>query len=83
MWPFYHLPGIIWLTEPKREEMAFTHLTYGNEASLDTRYSCAAIVAVIPPWNERMNERGNVPEQASSGEAEGSGSKRRKRAAGK
>ncbi|KAJ9193161.1 hypothetical protein DTO164E3_5523 [Paecilomyces variotii] len=83
VWPFYHLPGIIWLTEPKREEMAFTHLTYGNEASLDTRYSCAAIVAVIPPWNERMNERGNVPEQASSGEAEGSGSKRRKRAAGK
>ncbi|KAJ9302233.1 hypothetical protein DTO271G3_1099 [Paecilomyces variotii] len=83
LWPFHHLPGIIWLTEPKRAQMAFTHITYGNEASLDTRYSCAAIVAVVPPWNERMNERGIVPEQASSGEAESSGSKRRKKAAGK
>ena len=33
--------------------MAFTHMTYGNEAGLGTRYSCAAILAVIPPFSVR------------------------------
>ncbi|KAE8369726.1 hypothetical protein BDV27DRAFT_172386 [Aspergillus caelatus] len=53
VWPAYYLPGITWLTEPKHEEMAFSQVTYGNEAGLGTRYSCAAIFAVIPPWGRR------------------------------
>ncbi|PWY67615.1 hypothetical protein BO94DRAFT_503721 [Aspergillus sclerotioniger CBS 115572] len=53
VWPSYYLPGITWITEPKHEEMAFTHMTYGNEAGLGTRYSCAAILAVIPPFSVR------------------------------
>ncbi|KAL1861939.1 hypothetical protein Plec18170_000763 [Paecilomyces lecythidis] len=56
MWPFYYLPGIIWLTKPTQAEMALTHLAYGNEASIESRYSYAAILAVIPPWNERMSQ---------------------------
>ncbi|KAB8251585.1 hypothetical protein BDV35DRAFT_388152 [Aspergillus flavus] len=53
VWPAYYLPGITWLTEPKHEEMAFSQVTYGNEAGIGTRYSCAAILAVIPPWDQR------------------------------
>ncbi|KAB8221096.1 hypothetical protein BDV33DRAFT_190689 [Aspergillus novoparasiticus] len=53
VWPAYYLPGITWLTEPKHEEMAFSQITYGNQAGLGTRYSCAAIFAVVPPWDKR------------------------------
>ncbi|GLA46308.1 hypothetical protein AnigIFM63604_009780 [Aspergillus niger] len=53
IWPTYYLPGITWLTQPKHEEMAFSQISYGNEASLGTRYSCAAILAVIPPSSQR------------------------------
>ncbi|KAJ0422048.1 hypothetical protein BJY00DRAFT_311449 [Aspergillus carlsbadensis] len=53
VWPAYHLPGITWITEPKHEEMAFSQVAYGNQASIGTRYSCAAILAVIPPAEQR------------------------------
>jgi len=33
--------------------MALTHAAYGNEPSTTTYYSCAAIIAIIPPWDER------------------------------
>ncbi|KAE8137959.1 hypothetical protein BDV38DRAFT_245960 [Aspergillus pseudotamarii] len=59
VWPAYYLPGITWLTEPKHEEMAFSQITYGNEAGIGTRYSCAAIFAVIPPWDQRGTIREN------------------------
>ncbi|KNG90844.1 hypothetical protein ANOM_000988 [Aspergillus nomiae NRRL 13137] len=62
VWPAYYLPGITWLTEPKHEEMAFSQVTYGNDAGLGTRYSCAAILAVIPPWDRRDTLRGNESE---------------------
>ncbi|KAI9372812.1 hypothetical protein BJX61DRAFT_533642 [Aspergillus egyptiacus] len=52
-WPAYYLPGITWITEPKHEEMAFSQIVYGNEPSIGTRYSCAAILAVIPPSDQR------------------------------
>ncbi|KAL4937863.1 hypothetical protein BDV06DRAFT_215581 [Aspergillus oleicola] len=54
IWPVQYLPGITWITEPKHEEMAFSQVTYGNEASIGTRYSCAAILAVIPPSEQRV-----------------------------
>jgi hypothetical protein len=38
---------------PKHEEMAFTTLVYGNEVAISTRYSCAALFAVIPPYEVR------------------------------
>ncbi|KAL5342051.1 hypothetical protein BJX70DRAFT_386462 [Aspergillus crustosus] len=53
IWPAYYVPGITWVTEPKHEKMAFSQLTYGNEASIGIRYSCAAILAVIPPAEKR------------------------------
>ncbi|KAL1967105.1 hypothetical protein VTN77DRAFT_3629 [Rasamsonia byssochlamydoides] len=53
VWPFYYLPGITWLTGPKHEEMAFSQVVYGNETGIGTRYSCAAIFVIIPPWQER------------------------------
>ncbi|KAL4799468.1 hypothetical protein BDV19DRAFT_400733 [Aspergillus venezuelensis] len=53
VWPVQYLPGITWITEPKHEEMAFSHMAYGNEASMATRYSCASILAVIPPFEKR------------------------------
>lgn len=57
IWPAYYLPGITWINEPQHEEMAFTQLSYGNEPSVGTRYSCAAILVVIPPLNERKRKR--------------------------
>lgn len=57
VWPAYYLPGITWINEPQHEEMAFTQLSYGNEPSVDTRYSCAAILVVIPPLNQRKRKR--------------------------
>ncbi|GAB1194374.1 hypothetical protein APSETT444_003619 [Aspergillus pseudonomiae] len=62
VWPAYYLPGVTWITEPKHEEMAFSHVTYGNEAGIGTRYSCAAIFAVIPPWDRRDKLRGDASE---------------------
>ncbi|OJI80789.1 hypothetical protein ASPTUDRAFT_128079 [Aspergillus tubingensis CBS 134.48] len=53
VWPSYYLPGITWLGEAKHKEMAFSHISYGNEASIGTRYSCAVILAVIPPFSQR------------------------------
>ncbi|KAL3469173.1 hypothetical protein BJX99DRAFT_241925 [Aspergillus californicus] len=53
VWPAYYLPGITWITDPKHEDMAFSQISYGNEASIGTRYSCAAILAVIPPAEKR------------------------------
>ncbi|KAB8266161.1 hypothetical protein BDV32DRAFT_115206 [Aspergillus pseudonomiae] len=62
VWPAYYLPGVTWITEPKHEEMAFSHVTYGNEAGIGTRYSCAAIFAVIPPWDRRDKLHGDASE---------------------
>ncbi|GKZ24416.1 hypothetical protein AbraIFM66951_010492 [Aspergillus brasiliensis] len=53
IWPTYYLPGITWLTRPKHEEMAFSQISYGNEPSIGARYSCAAILAIIPPLGQR------------------------------
>ncbi|KAL4739206.1 hypothetical protein BDV11DRAFT_170239 [Aspergillus similis] len=53
IWPAHYLPGITWITEPRHEEMAFSEIAYGNEASIGTRYSCAAILAVVPPAEQR------------------------------
>ncbi|OJJ42556.1 hypothetical protein ASPZODRAFT_76473 [Penicilliopsis zonata CBS 506.65] len=53
VWRSCHLPGITWITEPKHQEMAFSYIAYGNEASIGTQYSCAAILAVIPPFDRR------------------------------
>ncbi|RAL14764.1 2OG-Fe(II) oxygenase [Aspergillus homomorphus CBS 101889] len=52
-WPFLYIPGITWLNNPKHSEMAFSHVVYGNEAGVGTQYSCAAIIAVIPPFSQR------------------------------
>ncbi|KAL4922136.1 hypothetical protein BDW62DRAFT_197372 [Aspergillus aurantiobrunneus] len=57
VWPVHYMTGITWITEPKHEEMAFSQIIYGNESSIGTRYSCAAILAVIPPSEKRAGIR--------------------------
>ncbi|KAL4987017.1 hypothetical protein BDW68DRAFT_178189 [Aspergillus falconensis] len=54
IWPVQYIPGITWITEPKHEQMAFSQIAYGNEASIGTRYSCAAILAVVPSAKQRV-----------------------------
>ncbi|PWY70746.1 oxidoreductase [Aspergillus eucalypticola CBS 122712] len=53
VWPSYYPPGITWLVEAKHKEMAFSHISYDNQASIGARYSCAVILAVIPPFSQR------------------------------
>ncbi|KAI9041953.1 uncharacterized protein KD926_006290 [Aspergillus affinis] len=53
--PICQIPGITLITEPKHKEMAFSHIAHGNEPSIETRYSCVAVLAVIPPTEKRMN----------------------------
>lgn len=58
-WPHNFLPGIIWITSPKNEARAFSYLAYGNESSLETRYSCAAIITIAPPFSEWGGDEGD------------------------
>ncbi|PYH92399.1 hypothetical protein BO71DRAFT_457421, partial [Aspergillus ellipticus CBS 707.79] len=53
IWPSRFVRGITWITEPKHEQMAFSHVVYGNEASIGTRYSSVAILVIIPPHSQR------------------------------
>ncbi|KAF9891102.1 hypothetical protein FE257_005038 [Aspergillus nanangensis] len=53
IWSSGSLPGIIWINKPAHKEMAFSYLAYGNEATIGTVYSNAAIIAVVPPFNKR------------------------------
>lgn len=55
-YPSYWLSGITWVTERKHQEMAFTHLAYGNESSINIQYCCMALLVVIPPAEKR-----NIP----------------------
>lgn len=59
------MPGITWLTRPKHKKEALTHMVYGNEASPSTKYSCAAIIAVIPPFQKRGVETASERARAS------------------
>ncbi|KAL5366645.1 hypothetical protein BJX96DRAFT_161263 [Aspergillus floccosus] len=52
-WPSVRIPGITWINEPAHDEMAFSYIAYGNEASIETMYSYAAILAIVPPFDER------------------------------
>ncbi|KAJ5322019.1 Oxoglutarate/iron-dependent dioxygenase [Penicillium brevicompactum] len=47
------LRGVTWMGCPGNQEKDFTYLAYGNEASVGTFYSCAAIIAHIPPFHIR------------------------------
>ncbi|KAJ5818509.1 hypothetical protein N7474_004100 [Penicillium riverlandense] len=53
-WPADRIPGITWIANPGNEELAFSYIAYGNQASLGSMYSCAAILAVIPPFDQRQ-----------------------------
>ncbi|KAL3461651.1 hypothetical protein BJX64DRAFT_289064 [Aspergillus heterothallicus] len=52
-WPFSNVPGITWITHAQYTEMAFSYVAYGNEASISTLYSSVAILAVVPPSDDR------------------------------
>ncbi|KAL4970337.1 uncharacterized protein BDV14DRAFT_195032 [Aspergillus stella-maris] len=55
VWKSYRAKHITWISDPKHAKLALTYITYGNEASIGTVYSHAAILAVIPPFDERKN----------------------------
>lgn len=48
-------PEIVWIGSPTQRKRAITHVSYGNEPSLGTVYSYAAIIAEIPPFMERQS----------------------------
>ena len=52
-WSGKRRPEVTWIGSPTHEKMALTHLAYGNETSQSTVYSYAAIIAEIPPFQER------------------------------
>ena len=53
-WSSNYVAGVTWFNEPAHREMALSYIAYGNEASIDTMYSSAAILAIIPPFEERQ-----------------------------
>jgi hypothetical protein len=48
------IPGITWISEPSNKEMAFSYLAESNEPSINTCYSCATILAAVPPIDQRQ-----------------------------
>ncbi|RDW90194.1 2OG-Fe(II) oxygenase [Aspergillus mulundensis] len=52
-WPAYRAKGIKWIPGHRHSKLALTHIAYGNEATIGTVYSYAAIFAVIPPFTDR------------------------------
>lgn len=58
IWPAQFIPGITWISDPLNKEMAFTYLAYGNEPSITTVYSCAVILAAVPPFDQRPAMQG-------------------------
>jgi hypothetical protein len=45
------------------KEIAFTYLAYGNEPSIATVYSCASILAAVPPFDQRPAMQGARDDQ--------------------
>ena len=56
-WKCKHRGGVIWIGSPAHKKLALTYLAYGNEASIGTIYSCAAMIAKIPPSERVMLRR--------------------------
>ncbi|KAF6224617.1 hypothetical protein HO173_012960 [Letharia columbiana] len=54
-WPHQKVPQIVWLNEPMHKEFAHAGLAYGNEATLNYRFSAAAILVVVPPSETRIH----------------------------
>ncbi|KAE8138550.1 hypothetical protein BDV38DRAFT_281857 [Aspergillus pseudotamarii] len=54
-WPHERVTGITWLTGQKHWEEALSYIAYGNQSTISTRYSAAAIFAAIPNWEERSS----------------------------
>ncbi|KMU86422.1 hypothetical protein CIHG_04211 [Coccidioides immitis H538.4] len=55
-WPSICVSDINWINKPGSRKQALSHMVYGNEASTQTEYSSAAILAIIPPWDQRNTE---------------------------
>lgn len=52
-WKCKHRRGVIWIGSPAHGQSALSYLAYGNEASISTIYSYAAMIAKIPPFLKR------------------------------
>ncbi|KAE8422276.1 hypothetical protein BDV36DRAFT_280009 [Aspergillus pseudocaelatus] len=54
-WPHNRVTGITWLTGQKHWQEALSYIAYGNESTVATKYSAAAILATIPDWTEQSS----------------------------
>lgn len=45
-----------WLTEPRWPDIGMVHLTYGNQAGIDYKYTYAALIVTVPKVSERSQE---------------------------
>ena len=55
-WPNEPIEDIHWLTSAKHYDTALTYTAYGNEPSVGYKYSYAAILVKIPPWEKRQRQ---------------------------
>lgn len=51
--PHKKVSRIVWMNEPVHSDFAHAGLAYGNEATLNYRFSFAAILVVVPPSEKR------------------------------
>ncbi|KAL4934493.1 uncharacterized protein BDV17DRAFT_286197 [Aspergillus undulatus] len=52
-WDAYDVRNVTWISERKHAKRALAYLGYGNQPFIDTVYSYAAVIAVIPPFGQR------------------------------
>ncbi|KAH0368867.1 hypothetical protein KCU65_g3789, partial [Aureobasidium melanogenum] len=53
------LGPVLWIRHPRDSQLEMAYLAYGNEASMATKYSSAAIVVSVPSWEQRSRMLGN------------------------
>ncbi|KAG9628967.1 hypothetical protein KCU95_g3237, partial [Aureobasidium melanogenum] len=54
-----HLGPVQWIRRPRYSQLEMAYLAYGNEVSMATKYSSAAIVVSVPSLQQRIRMFGN------------------------
>lgn len=49
-WGGYYYGDVVWLSRMRHRELAIAYIAYGNDASMGTSYSGAALIIEIPPF---------------------------------
>ncbi|KAI9774056.1 MAG: hypothetical protein M1840_005149 [Geoglossum simile] len=61
-WRSKIVKGIVWMNTSKNWELAWVNPSYGNEPTMDSYYSSAAIVIKFPDFATR-NQKGTIDQQ--------------------